>query len=120
MIENFWKLTKEEMEKTVKGKIEVEENWPWDYPDAIALLIGIVHDNIECNEKEIISMGKCYLGNSFNAPQVVYDALGRNSELNWPEVLEVFEFLRANWDKYLEWQEKDRVLGALREMFEKE
>lgn len=120
MIENFWKLTKEEVKEAVEGKIEVEENWPWDYPDAIALLIGIVHDNIECNEKEIISMGRCYLGNGFNAPQVIYDALGRNSELNWTEVLEVFEFLRANWDKYLEWQEKDRVLSVLKEEFEKE
>lgn len=120
MIENFWKLTKEEVEEVVGDKVKIEDNWPWDCPDAIALLIGIVHDNIECNEKEIISMGKCYLGNSFNAPQVIYDALGRNSELNWGEVLEVFEFLRANWDKYLEWQEKDRVLKTLRETFEKE
>ena len=120
MVENFWKLTKEEVEKIVKGKVEVKEDWPWDYPDAIALLVAIAHNNIECNEKEIISIGRGYLGDSFRRPQVVYDALGRNSELNWTEVLEVFEFLRANWDKYLEWQEKDRVLGVLKEEFEKE
>lgn len=120
MIENFWKLTREEVEKIVNGKVEVKEDWPWDYPNAIALLVGIAHDNMECNEKGIISMGRCYLGNSFDRPQVVYDALGRNSKLNWTEVLEVFEFLRANWDKYLEWQEKDRVLGVLKEEFEKE
>ena len=107
-------------EKIVKEKVEVKEDWPWNYPDAIALLVGIAHDNIECNEKEIISMGRCYLGDSFDRPQVVYDALGRNSELNWTEVLEVFEFLRANWDKYLEWQEKDRVLGALKKKKKKE
>lgn len=120
MIENFWKLTKEEVEAIVKGKVEVKEDWPWNYPDAIALLVGIAHGNIECNEKEIISIGRCYLGNSFDRPQVVYDALGRENELNWREVLEVFEFLRANWDKYLEWQEKDKMLGVLREKFEKE
>lgn len=120
MVENFWKLTKEEVEEIVKGKVEVKEDWPWNYTDAIAFLVCIAHGNIECNEKEIISIGRCYLGNSFDRPQVVYDALGRNSELNWREVLEVFEFLRANWDKYLEWQEKDKMLGVLREKFEKE
>ena len=80
MVENFWKLTKEEVEEIVKGKVEIKEDWLWNYPDAIALLVAIAHDNIECNEKEIISMGRCYLGDSFCRPQVVYDALGRNSE----------------------------------------
>lgn len=120
MIENFWRLTKEEVEEAVGGKVKVEENWPWDLPDAIGVLVAIAADGTECNEKEIIQIGRAYLGNSFEVPQVIYDAIGRNSELNWPEVLEVFEFLRANWDKYLEWQEKDRVLRALRETFEKE